>query len=260
MSQYNILHISIDDTIRIFKELTERKPLSIFDLSFFHYFKRLHDKYGLVLSCYCFFQHGDFTLAECTRNYKAEFEANANWLRFGFHGFNGSEDYGMQNELVSKEQYEQLMDNLAEVVGMAALDSVIRIHRFKASKGFIRQIATYSKYPIQGLFGADDNRLSYFLSKKENELLVKNSFYKSECVMVLKTTQRFDSVKPSSIYCLFTHFRGGKYFFTHECYFFPTTVHMKIKAIIIKYLISFTLVYYKFCLGCVCDFPLNKIK
>lgn len=208
----DILHISIDDTILIFKELTERRPLSIFDLPFFRYFKRLHDKYGLVLSCYCFFKHGDFTLDKCTRNYRTEFEANANWLRFGFHGFKGSEDYGMQNEIVSEEQYERLMDNLAEIVSIAALDPVIRIHRFRASKDFIKYVTTCSKYPIQGLFGADDNRLSYFLSEEENEFLIENSFYKSAYVMMLKTTQRFDSIKPLSIYRLLTYFRGVNIF------------------------------------------------
>ena len=206
---HNILHISIDDTIQVFKELTERAPLSIFDLPFFRYFKRLHDKYGLVLSCYCFFQRGDFTLATCTRNYRTEFEANSDWLRFGFHGFTGNEDYGLQNETISGIQYEKVMDNLVEIVGIASLDSVIRIHRFRASKSFIREITTCSKYPVQGLLGADDNRPSYFLSKEENEFLIKNFFYKSACLMVLKTTQRFDSIKPSSIYQLFTHFRGG---------------------------------------------------
>lgn len=38
----NIVHISIDDVIYVFKELTDTKPSSIFDLHFFHYFKRLH--------------------------------------------------------------------------------------------------------------------------------------------------------------------------------------------------------------------------
>ena len=83
----DVIHVSIDDVILVFKELTGQKPVSIFDIPFFHYFKRLHKRHGLKVSCYCFYQYENFTLASCTRNYRSEFEANSDWLRFGFHGY-----------------------------------------------------------------------------------------------------------------------------------------------------------------------------
>ena len=56
------MHLSVDDVILVFRELTERRPHSIFDCPFFHFFLDLHNRYGLVLSCYCFYQYGDFIL------------------------------------------------------------------------------------------------------------------------------------------------------------------------------------------------------
>lgn len=208
----NIIHISIDDVIYVFKELTDTKPSSIFDLHFFHYFKRLHEKYGAVVSCYCFYLYGDFTLASCTRNYKAEFEANSDWLRFGFHGYSGKEDYGIQGEMESEKQYELVMGNLAEIVGIKALDTTTRIHRFQAAKAFMMYMM-HAKYPTHALFGADDNRLSYSLSVAENNQLLKHGIYNMNNMLIMRTTQRFDSVKPLSICRLFTHFRGGEVFF-----------------------------------------------
>ena len=119
----NIVHISIDDVICVFKKLTCTKPSSIFNLHFFRYLKRIHEKYDLKVSCYCFYLYENFTLASCTRVYRKEFEANSDWLRFGFHGYSGKEDYGIQDEMESEKQYELVMGNLAEIVGIKALDT-----------------------------------------------------------------------------------------------------------------------------------------
>ena len=209
------------------------------------------------MSCYCFYLYGDFTLASCTRNYQVEFEANSDWLRFGFHGYSGKENYGIQDEMESEKQYELVMDNLAEIVGIKALDTTTRIHRFQATKAFMMYMM-HAKYPTNALFAADDNRLSYSLSVAENNQLLKHGIYNMDNMLIMRTTQRFDSVKPLSICRLFAHFKGGKYFFTHEWLFYPTEIRTKIKETIIKRLIRITLIYYRYCLCCVCDFPINK--
>ena len=256
----NIIHISVDDVIQIFKELTEQKPFTIFDMPFFYFFKRLHEKYGLVVSLYCFYLHEDFTLASCTRNYRAEFEANSDWLRFGFHGYSGEEDYQTQDNTDSERQYDIVMNNLAEIVGEKALDATTRIHRFKATKEFMMYMS-HTKHPVHALLGSDDNRLSYSLTVEENLLLLKKGIYCVNDIRIIRTTQRFDYLKPLPVFRLFTHlWRGGegKYFFTHEYYFFPGSTLMKIKGMIIKCLIQMTVIYYRYCLFCVCDFPVNN--
>ena len=251
--------MSIDDTIRIFQQLTDSKPKSIFNLPFFHYFKVLHDRFGLVLSCYCFWQYKDFTLAVCTRDYRSEFEANSNWLRFGFHGYNPHCDYGKQNELDSEKQYNLVMNNLAEIVGYIALDEVIRIHKFSATKTFVKYMNS-AKYPIKGLFSSDDNRISYSLSLQENNFLIKTGSYNYKGIKIIQTTQRFDSIKPWSIFLLFAKFNngGGKYLFTHEYVFFPITFKMKLKGLLIRSLIKCVCVYHIFFLGYKFQFPINK--
>lgn len=95
---------------------------------------------------------------------------------------------------------------------------------------------------------------------------------------IIRTTQRFVHLKPLSIFRFFTHLwgnklkvenqkneilrwtKGGKYFFIHEYYFFPVSTLMKIKGMIIKNLIQMTVIYYRYCLFCVCVFPVNNNK
>lgn len=50
-----MLHVSFDDTINAFKDLIDNNRTSLFDSPFFGALKTLHDTYGVVFSCYCFY-------------------------------------------------------------------------------------------------------------------------------------------------------------------------------------------------------------
>lgn len=59
------IHCSVDDTLWIFKDLTEHKEyVSIFENPILNKIKELHLKFGAVFTCYCFFNAWyNFTLA-----------------------------------------------------------------------------------------------------------------------------------------------------------------------------------------------------
>lgn len=101
-SQIRFFHLSFDDTIECFKDITENDYDSIFGNPTFLWFKELHETYGVVITCYCYYEELDenpFDLEECTRKYQSEFKANSNWLRFGFHALNGNTIYDGKQEL-----------------------------------------------------------------------------------------------------------------------------------------------------------------
>ena len=89
-----IFHLSFDDVITVFEDLNKEQYSSIFDNAELAWMKQLHDKYGVVISCYVFFEDNEFSLAECTGRYRDEFQSNSDWLRFGFHSRNGTTVYG----------------------------------------------------------------------------------------------------------------------------------------------------------------------
>ena len=62
------IHCSVDDTLWIFKDLTEHKEyVSIFENPILNKIKELHLKFVAVFTCYCFFNAWyNFTLADAT--------------------------------------------------------------------------------------------------------------------------------------------------------------------------------------------------
>lgn len=66
------------------------------------------------------------------------------------------------------------------------------------------------KYPVHALLEVGDNRLSDSLSVVENHVLLRNGIYCVNDLWIIRTTQRFDHLKPLSIFRLFTHLWRNK--------------------------------------------------
>lgn len=94
----------IDDTIWVLRDLTRQRPKSMFDMPFFKMLKEAHDRYGLKLQLNLFYRtdyfYGtdEFTLAQVTDDYRAEFESASDWLKFGLHALQEFPDYPFVNQ------------------------------------------------------------------------------------------------------------------------------------------------------------------
>lgn len=240
-----IIHYSIDDVISVFEDLTKVHPKSIFDISFFSFLRKLHLQYGAKVSCYCFCRKNNFSLKECTRDYKDEFEENASWLRFGFHGYSGKENYETQPLSESIRQYNDFAYDIKEIVGKKSIDFFPRIHSFKASGDFVEHLACNETYHIVGLLTADDNRVSYSLTSADDQKLRNYNYLERNGLLYLQTTQRFDSIEPFAVKKLFAHSGEQIILFTHEwlltC---PIGLKNKIKSMVIKQIMKAVCKYY----------------
>ena len=93
----------IDDVIWLFRDLTRQRPAHLMDNPFLKVLKEAHDRYGMKVQLNCFYRtdffYGtdEFTLAEMTDAYKAEWQANKDWLRIGFHSLQEFPDYPFIN-------------------------------------------------------------------------------------------------------------------------------------------------------------------
>ena len=89
----------IDDVIWVMRDLTRQRPKSLFDNPFMKPLKECHDKYGLKLQLNLFYRtdffYGmdEFSLADMTDAYKAEWQACKDWLKLGFHSLQEFPDY-----------------------------------------------------------------------------------------------------------------------------------------------------------------------
>ena len=105
-----------DDVIWLFRDLTRQKPESIFDHFYLKIFKEAHEKYGMKVQMNVFYRtdyfYGmdEFSLADMTDNYKDEFRANSDWIKFGFHAKQEFPDYPLINI-----SYDDMVKNFQEI-------------------------------------------------------------------------------------------------------------------------------------------------
>lgn len=175
------MHVSLDDFILAFEDITknESKYKSIFDNDTFSYLKDLHDKYGAVISCYSYYENDDasFNLSKCTNKFAKEFEENSDWLKFGFHTYNGSKNYEKTSSDETKSDYDKALTELLRITGSEkCIDKVVRLQNFAGNKESVQAMMN-AENGIEGVLGADDKRRSYDLSDEDNSYLYRYDYY-----------------------------------------------------------------------------------
>lgn len=92
-------YFAIDDVIWVLRDLTRQKPASLFDNPFMKMLKDAHDRYGVKTQLNLFYRtdyaygYDEFTLADMTDAYKAEWKDASDWLKLAFHSLEEFPDY-----------------------------------------------------------------------------------------------------------------------------------------------------------------------
>lgn len=213
-----MIHFSIDDTIAVFENLTKGNYSSCFEEPTLSFLKKLNEKYGLKVSMYCFFEsESGFCLSDATSKFKDEFRENHNWLRFGFHALNKKSKYTDYNEDGFISESEKVYDNLNRIVSPEA---VIYDVRLGFAKGNLECVKAFkNRYPsFENLYGADDDRIEYYLTPEENDILLdKGSFYESKAGINIRLSElRLEKQEDLANYLKNMPPREYYAFFTHE--------------------------------------------
>ena len=155
---------TVDDNIRVFKELTKGEYSSIFDHPYLAMYRRLHKKHGLCVQLNLFYEGKEgFTLAEMTDRYCAEFEANADWLKMSFHSrmenVRPYENSGYDEVLFDATAVET---EIVRFASKSALAETTTVHFCRLTADGIRAMAERRVRGLLGLYGDKDSpRLSY---------------------------------------------------------------------------------------------------
>lgn len=178
------IHISFDDTINVFEDLTRNVESydSIFDNELLGYLQKLHKRYGAIFSLYCYFQSddGSFNLTECTDKFASDFQANSSWLKLGFHNFDGNGNLAEASEEQAVSDYEELVGELERITGGGdCIDTYVRLQNFAGNFDAIQGINDLNN-GIDGLLSADDERISYYLSEENSEYVANNDYLSDE--------------------------------------------------------------------------------
>lgn len=200
LSHENFFHLSFDDTIALFEDLATNNYKSIFQDDTLKWVKRLHDEYGVKVSFYCFYDDDGFDLSEVPTKYKEEFEANSDWLRFGFHSLNAATTYGGKNSYgtdtgIIDEDYEKTIKALADIVGDKSIDNVVRLSSFQGTEEEVEKLTKVNEQPITGLLTADDSRQSYYLDDKDNNYIYDHDEMNQDGLTFFSTDLRVEFVE-----------------------------------------------------------------
>ena len=158
------MRFSVDDTIVAFYELAhapEKYP-SLFDHPFFGCFKRAHDLYGTVVNMNIYYEydarsaedfsaHKDyFNLTMMPDTWKAEWEANADWLQLSYHAHN---NYPNMPFIVQSADFigESIRKTKAEIRRFAGEATLSRSTTQHWGNGYVEALRAFREngYPIQ---------------------------------------------------------------------------------------------------------------
>ena len=160
---------TVDDNIRCLRHLTEQRPASMFDLPYFGFYRRLHEKYGLKVQLNLFYEEGDFNLSLVTDAYRDEWEANADWLKLSFHSksewparpyeFSGYDEVFADCSAVNRE--------ILRFAGEKSLAKTTTVHYCRNTADGLRALRDCGVEGLLGLFGTEESpRTSYEVTEE----------------------------------------------------------------------------------------------
>jgi len=185
-----MIHFSVDDTIEIFRYLTENNGESIFECPNLNKFRTLHREFGFKVSMYCFYETEGFDLSMCTDKYRQEFKENADWLRFGFHARNEASKYNDCPPETFREDLLKTVSELRRIVSEEAITYDVRLGFGQGNRGCIRAMKdSFDHFKV--LYGVDDGRIVYYLNEEENSrYLAEGMFYDEEMGITIRHCER----------------------------------------------------------------------
>jgi len=122
------IHLSIDDIGKSLTWLAKNRPESMFDMRLYGTLLQWHKEYEAKFTLYCFPIESNILTHETLLKYADEFSANADWLRFGYHGRN-------EKRFCDNEHYKDDFLNFrmaAKQLGMGKT-TIIRLHYWIAN-------------------------------------------------------------------------------------------------------------------------------
>lgn len=220
-------HMSLDDQLGCLKDLTDNKDnySSLFESPYFAPIKTLHDEYGCKFTLMLFNTDKalNFSLSDVTDKFYNEFEENAHWLKFAYHG---PDTTTYPAKTMSVDDFVSSMDGVYKQItrfaSQSCIDKVPRISFFNCTKEQVK--AAKVNGLIMGLLTADDARASNVGLNTEELNIMKNfdtytdyenniSYFRTEerldgasTEQVLdRLNKKYDNQENSNIFIIFAH-------------------------------------------------------
>lgn len=241
---YKTYRLGVDDVIWCFENIYKHQDeyTSIFDDPFLRIYKDLHDQYGTYVHMHIYYENddGSFQLPMFPDKYKAEFQANGDWLKFTFHSRKDK-----PNSPYKHASYEQVMKEGKEVereilrfAGKEVMSNITSQHFADSNLHATRAFRNLGFRCIDGYFIFDKNgdpAVSYYLDKeqtthahsrdfwvdnKEDIIFVKDDIIINE-VDLDKIDAYMEDISAAEDHCFHYLLIHEQYFYEHYCRYEP---------------------------------------
>ena len=134
-----IYNFFIDDNVFFLHDIKKHGFKSIFENFYLNGLRKIHEEFGTCFTLNCFSRNwhdpAKFCITEFPDTYRAEFEDNASWLRFAFHGDIEYPERPYSTAYPEKlpEHYEFWHDNMVRIAGEKSIIAPVIFHFFDAT-------------------------------------------------------------------------------------------------------------------------------
>lgn len=184
--------LSSDDNILFLKDIAKNqdKYSSIFENPYLKMYKRAHDATGACIHLNLFYETGDdtsapdyFNLTMVPDKYKAEWEANSDWLRLSFHSRTNEPLWPYKNTTHSKltEDCKAVHREIVRFAGEKTLAKTTTLHFGATNVTGVRALRTLGYQTLAAYFEFDsegNTMVSYFYPKDLVSYLGERDFWR----------------------------------------------------------------------------------
>ena len=184
--------LSSDDNILFLRDIAKNqdKYASIFDNPYLKMYKRAHDASGVCVHLNLFFETGSdtnapdyFNLTMVPDKYKAEWEANSDWLRLSFHSRTNEPLWPYKNTTHSKlfNDCKLVHNEILRFAGEKSLAKTTTLHFGATNETGVRALRTLGYQTLAAYFEFDsegNTMVSYFYPKDLVSYLGERDFWR----------------------------------------------------------------------------------
>ena len=172
---------SIDDNIRVFRDLARKPYTSIFENDYLALLKSVHERYGTKIQLNIYYAWEDFSLAQMPERYKEEWERVSDWLRLSFHAYSDDTRYTDSGYDTLYADCSLVHRQIRRFAGERSLSYYTTLHYVACPKAGVEALRDCGIKGLVGLYGSEEKpRIPYHLTAEVSAFMRENCFYTDE--------------------------------------------------------------------------------
>ncbi|MFB3827100.1 MAG: hypothetical protein ACE15B_10035 [Bryobacteraceae bacterium] len=225
---------SIDDNILWLKDIAQKNYPSLFDNPYMAFWREMHRKYGAKIHFNIYYETPGFNLSQFPDKYRAEWQANRDWIRLSFHARANDPDKPYKTAPASQviRDYRLVMKEIERFAGKELTTPVTTIHWGEATREACAALRKEGITTLAGYFEFERDgspRVSYYLDAPHTQYLSGRDYWKDvkEDILFVRHDMVVNNVKPEDIVRRLEKLAADPHqsevleLMIHEQYFYP---------------------------------------